>query len=70
MSVIFKLLQQVNEGNKDAIIEITENFMPIIRKYSNFNDPQTSEDCRQYIMMNLIIAIERFRPALKHICDE
>ena len=22
------------------------------------------------IMMNLIIAIERFRPALKHLCDE
>lgn len=70
MSEILQLLQQVKAGNKDAIIGITEKYMPLIRKYSNCEDPQTSEDCRQYIMMNLIIAIERFRPALKHLYNE
>lgn len=70
MSEIERLLKQVGKGDKDAIFLLIERFMPLIRKYSFFEDPLECEDCRQYIITNLVIAIDKFRPVIGCLCDD
>lgn len=70
MSEITQLLQQVKEGNKNAIVQLVEHYMPLVRCNCKFDDPQVSEDCRQYIVLNLIIAIKRFEPVLNFLSND
>jgi len=63
MTELFQLIMHAKSGSKHATAKIVKHFMPLINRYSLHEDPQVNEDCRQYIIMNLITAIPRFESA-------
>lgn len=69
MSEIARLLLQVRAENNEALAELVEHYMPIIRSNCWYDDPQVNEDCRQFIILNLIIAIKRFKPVINYLED-
>lgn len=62
MSEILNYLQLAKVGDKDAVVKIIDHYMPTVISYSRYENPQVSEDCRQYIILNLVMAISRFKP--------
>lgn len=53
------LLQNAVAGDNDAFEKILEMYMPLINNVSIING-KLDEDCRQYIMMHIILNIRKF----------
>lgn len=70
MSEFIENLKRAKAGDKDAIGKIVDRYMPLIISNSMNDDLQINEDCRQYIMLNVIIAIKRFEPLICHCCHK
>lgn len=68
MSKILECLKRAKAGDKDAINKIVDRYMPLIVSNSMNDELQINEDCRQYIVMNVIIAVRRFEPLMCHCC--
>ena len=62
MNELFQSIMHAKAGGKHATAKIVRCFMPLINRYCLHEDQQVNEDCRQYIIMNLITAISRFEP--------
>jgi DNA-directed RNA polymerase specialized sigma subunit len=54
------LIRQAQSGNKNAMFKIVEFYMPLVIKYSKDENYQTDEDCMQYLITNLIVAVQKF----------
>ena len=55
-----ELLQQATYGDMDAIDKILRLYEPLINHHCMISD-KYDEDCRQYIMLNLVKRIAKFK---------
>ena len=54
------LLERAVSGNPDAIMELLEMYNPLVNN-SSIVYGYIDEDCRQYIQLRMIIAIQKFK---------
>lgn len=62
MSDIILLLKKAKSGDKEALERIVHIYSPLIDKYCKDLQPEVKEDCRQYLVTNMISAVKRFKP--------
>lgn len=62
MSDIILLIKRAKSGDKDALERIVQNYTPLIDKYCKDLQSEVKEDCRQYLVTNMISAVKRFKP--------
>ena len=53
------ILSQAMAGDHDAIEEIFRLYLPLIEKFSIING-NFDEDCKQYILIRIILQISKF----------
>ncbi len=56
-----KILEQAISGNQSALETILKLYMPLIDKNSIINGI-LDEDCRQWILIQVYCAIQKFKP--------
>jgi len=62
MVKLLPIVMQAKAGDKKAMEEIIDLYMPLILKHCKNENLQIDEDCMQYLIINLIYAIKKFRP--------
>ena len=70
MSDAFGYLKQVKSGNREAMKKLVDCYMPLIINNSIYDNLQINEDCIQYIILNVIIAVKRFEPLTSQCHDK
>jgi DNA-directed RNA polymerase specialized sigma subunit len=67
MSDILLLVKRAKNGDKDALERIVQNYTPLIEKYCKDLQSEVKEDCRQYLVTNMISAVKRFKPVESYL---
>lgn len=62
MSDILLLVKKAKSGDKEALEKIVHNYTPLIEKYCKDLQSEVKEDCRQYLVTNMISAVRRLKP--------
>lgn len=62
MSDIILLAKRAKNGDKDALERIVQNYTPLIGRYCKYLQSEVKEDCKQYLVTNMISAVKRFKP--------
>ena len=62
MSDILILVKKAKNGDKEAMERIVQIYTSLIEKYCKDLQPDLKEDCRQYLVTNMISAVKRFEP--------
>ncbi|MEH2933618.1 helix-turn-helix domain-containing protein [Acutalibacter sp. JLR.KK004] len=57
--IFFKVLSKAVAGDKEALADVVELYMPLINRYSRINGV-LDEDLRQYIFLHILKNISKF----------
>lgn len=54
-----KLVEETIAGDQDALVKVIDLYMPLINRNSVI-DGRLDEDCRQYILIHIVLNIRKF----------